>query len=90
LIVWFAAPWLFCAAKLVRTMVYESRHGYRFADTWNVPGIFRQIEEIRKKDPIYDRMRGDLHRWFMITGIWWFGSFFALVAFAFVFAVLSR
>lgn len=90
LIVWFVAPWLLSAAKLVRTIIYESQHGYRFADTWNISGIFRQIEARRKMDPVYDRMRGDLHRWCIITIVWWFGSFFALVAFAFVFAMLSR
>ena len=90
LVVWFVTPWLVCVVKLISTYAYERRHGYSVGGALDPRVVFRRIDELRKKDPVYDRIRGNLRWWFIATAFWWVGSFFAIVAVAFLSGLLAR
>lgn len=78
---WFAIPWFVLMARIIRVSIYEMRVGLLkgFSPFLGFSELMRRIDERRKIDPEYDRMKGETWRWFKITAIWWAGSFVALV-----------
>ncbi|GAB5562257.1 MAG: hypothetical protein SynsKO_39040 [Synoicihabitans sp.] len=83
LIAWFLVPFVICGVKVVRKALYEHDHDY--------VGISAvQTKEARRDDPKFARLHADVRNWMIITVIWWFGSFFVLIAYVFFLAWFSQ
>lgn len=77
---WFFVPWLIFAAKVIRVSMYERQFGLlKDLSPFAFTELMRRINEQRKADPVYDRMKGDTWKWLKITAAWWVVSFIALL-----------
>jgi hypothetical protein len=85
--IWFVAPWLVFAAKLIHVSIYEWRVQL-FAELppFAFSEMRRRIRQRRGVDVVYNRIKASEIRWFLITACWWLLSFVGLLVFALLYA----
>lgn len=88
--VWFLAPWLILAAKIIRVSAYERRlELFSGLSPFSFSEIFNRIKEHRSRDPVYNSLPANANKWLVITVSWWAVSFLGLLAFALLYAHAS-
>jgi len=85
--IWFVAPWLLFAVKLIRVSIYERRMGL-FAELppFGFSEMRRRIKQRRSADAAYNLLKASEIRWFFVTILWWLVSFVGLLVFALLYA----
>lgn len=77
---WFLIPWLVFMVLVVRASIYETRLGlFKGLQPFAFGEFMHRINERRRADPTYNRMKGAAWRWLVITAAWWAISFATLV-----------
>lgn len=81
IIIWILIPWVISCCHIFRATIYESKIKlYSGIGPLDFSEKFRRIRERRMEDKKYDELRRKTWKWFIITMVWWIGSFVSFIA----------